>query len=286
MVGQIKKYGIAYIITSRGCPFNCTFCPSSAYWGRISYRRSAENIFQEINYLVKNFPYLKRICIADDEFIIDNKRVIDLCKMIIDRGLKIEWECIGRVTSVTEELIKWMKKANCASISFGIESGSQRILNDVRKHVKLEQIIKAYDICARNKLKAGVMLITGLPGEDKKSVSDTIKLLKRIKNVGEPGILQLYPGTDVYRIAKEKKLLNDDYWLTNKPIPLYICEHSKMQLWWWSFKVGLVGHIFASKERVMHHLEGGLQNFIYRKIISQMKPAKAKVILRKYIIRR
>lgn len=271
---QIERYGVAYVMSSRGCPFDCKFCPSQPMWGRMVALRSAENVFGEIKYLIKEFPNLKLISFADDEFIIDNKRVIDLCKMIIDSELKIKWRCTGRVTSITDELVSWMKKAGCMEIGFGVESGSQKILDNMDKRQTIPQIIKAYDICRRNGMNATTLLITGFPGETAETINDTIKLLKRIRRIGDPGFLFLVPGTRVYEEVKKNGVINDDYWLTNKPIPFYFEENSKLKLTYWNLKIFFFSNLYADN--------GGLGLFFRQKILSKLNIPHLKAMLRRY----
>ena len=272
---QIEKTKAAYVITSRGCPFGCSFCPSSAYWGRCIVQRSASSIMKEIKYLLKNFPDLEKIYFVDDEFICNNKRTIDLCKMIIKEGIKIKWVCLGRVSSMNDELVNWMKKAGCCQITFGVESGSQRILDLLGKKVKVSQIIDAFNLCKKYDINISCLTIVGLPGENSKSVRETINLCKKLRINTEPAILIIFPGTEVYRIAKEKGLLTDEYWLGDALCPLYTCEHPKWRLWWWSFKTGLITYYYDPNVSAY--------DFFYDKILKKFKPSLFIRIFKRYI---
>ncbi len=272
---QIKKTKTAYIITSRGCPFSCSFCPSSAYWGRHIIQRSAENILEEIKYLLNEFPDLEYINFSDDEFICNNQRVISLCQMIIREKIKIKWRCLGRVSSITEEVIKNMKEAGCCQITFGVESGSQRILDGIGKKVKISQIVDAFNICRKYEIQISCLTIVGLPGENRQSVNETIALCKKLKINTEPAILIIFPGTEVYKLAKEKGFLTDEYWLGEDLCPLYLCEHPKWKLWWWSFKTGLITYY--------HDKDVSAYDFFYDKIIKKFKPSLFIRIFKRYI---
>jgi len=273
---QIKKYKIVYMQTTRGCPFNCKFCPSSPLWGRMISKRNVKNLFNEMQYLIKRFPYIERISFCDDEFIVDNKRVIELCKLIIKNNIKIRWDCIGRVTSVTDEVIKYMKMAGCTVITFGVESGNQQILNNMNKCQTIPQIINAFDICKRQGLKAEPLLICGFPGETSETINDTIKLLKKIRIIGEPGLLFLVPGTQIYEIAKEQGVLDDDYWLTDKPIPFYFKEHSELRLLYWNLKISFYSHLYADEN-------GGIKNFVSYKFLKKLNKERLKAMLKRWI---
>lgn len=274
----IKKYNTAYLMTSRGCPFGCSFCPSSAYWGRCMIQRSAKNVFEEIKYLIKKYPNIQKIYFLDDEFLVNNKRVIELCKMIINDNIKIKWSCLGRASSINEELVRWIKKAGCLEVIFGVESGSQRILDNIGKKVKVEQIEDAIKLCKNYGLSTSFLSIVGLPGEDCKSAMETAKLAKKVNEVAEPAILIVFPGTRVYELAKQKGMMTDDYWLSEGLCPLYTAEHSKAKLWWWAFKVGFITH--------MHADNGNPVEFLNRKIFSKIKPSNFIRIFKRYVTNR
>ncbi len=272
---KIDHYGKVYVITSRGCPFNCSFCSSSEYWGRYRRQRSPESIMKELRYIKVHFPNAKSIYFCDDEFIVDKERIIELCKLMIKENISLEWEFQGRVTSIDEELVKWIKKAGCNLIWFGIESGSQRMLNEMNKRVTVEEILNACKITREKGITIGCNLILGLPGEDKESVKETIKLLKEIKCIGEPGVLQVYPGTAVYQRCKKMGVLNDDYWLKEGMTPLYLYEHSRLKLLYWSHKITfltrgyLEGYWKATKNEI-------------KKIVAILTIKKLKKYLRRY----
>jgi radical SAM superfamily enzyme YgiQ (UPF0313 family) len=270
----IEKSNTAQIMSSRGCPFSCTFCPSSVHWGRCMVQRSAKNVFEEIKYLLDKFPNLKHIRFCDDEFICVNQRVIELCKMILKENIKIEWDCLGRASSMNEEVVKWMKKAGCVEIAFGIESGSQRILNNIGKRVTTKQILDSINLCKKYNIRTKCLTIVGLPGENSESVNETIKLFRKMKKATEPAILIVFPGTEVYRLAKEKGLMTDEYWLGEGLCPLYTCEHSKLKLWLWAFKIGFITHL---------HAEGGYpRDFIKRKFLHKLHPHNFIRIFKRY----
>jgi len=242
---KINKYGVAYIASSRGCPFNCIFCSSSQYWGRCRTQRSASNILSEIKHLKQQFPELKSLYFVDDEFICDKKRIMGLCDMMIKEKINLTWECLGRATSISEELVKHMKQAGCTKIKIGIETGSEKLLKSINKGVTTQQIIKASKIIQKCGVIVSAFLIVGFPGEDKDTVKETIALLKEIKIVGEPAILQIYPGTELYDYCKEKGYLTDEFWLEDKLVPLFIYEHSRAKLMFWITKISFFSTLYT-----------------------------------------
>ncbi|MBU0894644.1 MAG: B12-binding domain-containing radical SAM protein [Nanoarchaeota archaeon] len=271
----IKKNKIAYIMSSRGCPFNCTFCPSSAYWGRRMVQRSAENVFEEMLYLKKKFPEIEIIRFLDDEFVVNNQRVIEICKLIIKNNFKIAWGCLGRASSMNEELLKWMKKAGCFEITFGVESGSQRILDRIGKKVRIKQIIDTFKLCKQYKINTRCLTMVGNIGENSESVKETIKLAKILKIRTEPAILIVFPGTEVYKVAKQKGFLDDTYWLGQGLPPLFNVEHPKYKLWWWSFKTGLITNFYAD--------DGDLNGFLKMKFLNKINSHNFLRIFKRYV---
>ena len=232
-----KKSKVLYMITSRGCVGKCIFCSTISYWKRWR-TRSPENIVDEIEAVTKRFPNIEYIFFNDDAFTLDNKRAINICKEIIKRGIKIKWTCSARVTPISLEMLEWFKKAGCIRITYGIESGSNRMLQMMKKYITREQIITAFDLTKKAGIEAKAFLLVGLPTEDNESINETISLLKRINYIADgAAIVELYPNTEIYQMAKEKGFINDDYWLTDKIIPKYTYEHSISELTSMEFRI-------------------------------------------------
>ena len=212
-----KYYKYQRIITSRGCPGSCIFCSTPLFWGRNVRFRSPEKVVNEIELLQKNYG-LSFFIFSDDTFTFDKERTIDICKLILDRGLKITWDCRSRVNFICEEQLKWMKKAGCLSISYGVESGSQKILNTLKKYINLNQIFRASEITKKEGLQLGFFLIVGSPGENEESVNETIELLKKTKphNI-LVSIMNLTPDTEIC----QKQNISIDKWFNNIIEPVY-----------------------------------------------------------------
>ncbi len=120
----------ANMMTSRGCPFGCNFCASTKVWGRSCRMRSADNIIKEISLLKEKYN-IEALWIFDDTFTVSKKRVEEFCHKLIEKKWNLSWFCEVRVDTVDRELLTLMKKSGCYSIGFGVESGSQRILDEV-----------------------------------------------------------------------------------------------------------------------------------------------------------
>ncbi|MBW3022570.1 B12-binding domain-containing radical SAM protein [Candidatus Woesearchaeota archaeon] len=219
-----------YMITSRGCAFNCSFCSTTKYWQ--GWRaQSPERTVDEIEYWLKKFPKIKRVMFHDDQFCLDNQRVIDICKLIIKRKLKFTWTCCCRVTPVSDEMLTWMKKAGCKWITYGGESGSQQQLDSMNKRITLEQIRDTFKRTKAKGIKPTSFMVVGTPGENEKTVAETARFMDEIgarPKVVE--LLEIYPNTDIYALAKSKGLLDDSYWMTDNPVPIYTAEHSIKEL--------------------------------------------------------
>jgi radical SAM superfamily enzyme YgiQ (UPF0313 family) len=265
---EIENSKRVYMITSRGCPFGCLFCSTSNYWGRMCRRRSVENIMGEIKFLIKEFPSIEELFFVDDEFTLNQEHAIELCKAMVKEGVKLKWDCSTRVSSVSEELVYWMKKAGCVHVSMGVESGSKKLIETIHKRITIEQVISSFELFHKYKIPASMYLITGIPGEDSHTVNETIKLLKILAKAKpefkKPALLQIYPNTEVYDLAKKQGIIDDNYWLTTKLVPHYTYEHSKNKLLYWSMKIA-----FYNK-----YYQGELFKFLLRIISKPLKSLK------------
>jgi radical SAM superfamily enzyme YgiQ (UPF0313 family) len=230
---KIKKTHCARMLTSRGCPNACTYCSVSAYWGHRWRARSAKNVVDEIEYITNRMPYVEEILFYDDTFTLDNQRVMDICNDIIKRGIKVRWQCSGRVDVISKEMLIKMKEAGCVLMMFGVESGSAQILKNINKRITKEQIKAAIDMANEVGLKNYIYLMVGNQGETWETIKETSEFLATLKKVNVDSIerLQIYPNTEVYRLAKEKGIINDDFWIKETThSPLYTAENSEEEL--------------------------------------------------------
>lgn len=191
-----------HIMGSRGCPFSCSFCDRTVTGRRVRYRDpedvAAEMLFLEQRYSPDDIFYF------DDLFTVNRKRVIALCRMLQEKCLKTPWSAQGRVDTVDEEMLEAMKAAGCAELMFGVESGSNRILQYLVKGFMREKIIRAFDLCHQVGINAGAYLIIGVPGETRQDILDTISLVERI----EPSLLNFsfltpFPNTSLYTATQQ-----------------------------------------------------------------------------------
>ncbi len=196
------------LITIRGCPYRCTFCYQP--WG---YRPR----FHSVNFVVNAIKFLKKsyhidfISFQDDEFMTDTRRVKEFCKARNRFFPDLLWSCTGRANIVArnEDLIKIMKNAGCVSISFGFESGSQRMLNSMNKKQTVKMMEKVIKICRKYDLPVPVSFIIGMPGEDEESCKETVDFCVR-NNIPLYSLMFAtpYPGTQIFNFALETKRID------------------------------------------------------------------------------
>jgi anaerobic magnesium-protoporphyrin IX monomethyl ester cyclase len=206
---RLLKYGkvIFPVMTSRGCVCWCDFCTAVRMFGRRYRMRSPKNVVDEMEFLNKVYG-AKQFTFYDDAFTVDQERAAEICREIKSRKLKIEWDCETRVDMVTKELLRIMKEAGCIAVWFGVESGSQSVLNAMQKGISPAQTMKAFKLAKEVGLMTVAGVILGFPGETKETAWETVKFVERISpdDVGYY-IATPYPGTPLYESVKEKGLL-------------------------------------------------------------------------------
>ncbi len=214
--GEIHKpYTI--IITSRGCPYNCVFCSSCVVWGKKWRPRSAKNVVDEVEQVVKKFG-IKQIDFSDDNMTLDRQRMMDICSLIIERDIKVEWFTPNgiRADTLDEALLRKMKEAGCRKIRIAPESGVQRIVNDViKKNLDLKKVEEAVVLCKKVGIKVGCFFVIGLIGETKADIEETINFAYKLRSLGADTFIfsiamPLY-GTAFYEQAKQKGFLREGF---------------------------------------------------------------------------
>jgi anaerobic magnesium-protoporphyrin IX monomethyl ester cyclase len=206
---RLRKHGsIIYpVMTSRGCVYWCDFCTAVRMFGRAYRMRSPKNVVDELEYLQKTFGAYK-FTFYDDAFTVDQARTAEICEEIKRRKLKIEWDCETRVDMVTKELLKNMKEAGCMGVWYGVESGSQQVLDAMRKGITLAKTVRAFKWTKEVGLVAVAGVVLGFPGETKETIWETIKFVERL-NPNDVGyyIATPYPGTPLYEHVVKDGLL-------------------------------------------------------------------------------
>ncbi len=201
-----------HVSFTRGCPGNCTFCGSPQFWGHRVRTHSPIYFVDQLECLYHKG--IQSFYFSDDTFTFKKKHVLAICKEIIARGLNITWVAISRVNTVDDEILGWMRKAGCTQISYGIESGSEKIRRKFNKRIQTEQIKKAFDSTRSYGILPRAYFIYGAPGESRETIQETIRLIHNIKPLGAIFyILDIFPGTKLYEDFKKKEKLSDDIWL-------------------------------------------------------------------------
>jgi radical SAM superfamily enzyme YgiQ (UPF0313 family) len=242
----IERSGMGFLITSRGCPVRCTFCSTSSFWGQKVRVHSVARVVDEMEMLISDFK-VRRIFFHDDTFNLGITRVKEICAEIMRRGIKIEWGCSCRVNPVSEEMIAAMVEAGCRHICWGIESGSEKMLQKIGKNITLSQIRTAYELSKKfnRVMSTGAFTMVGNPGECEKTVKETVNFLNTIPMTDHPStsILYILPGTLLYEDLKRQGLINDSDWYRYNSVPYYTVENSFWKLIKWTRMVHKSGRI-------------------------------------------
>jgi anaerobic magnesium-protoporphyrin IX monomethyl ester cyclase len=189
---------IASLQTTRGCPYHCVFCASHVVWARRLYYRSADNIVEEFQQVVRDLD-IDFIKFADDTFGTKKSLALEFCEKMIRKGIKTPWGCNIRVDTADDELLLMMRRAGCREVWAGVESGSPRILKDMKKGITLEQVRRFYKRTKEMGFYRRAYYLIGMPNESMEDIDLTDKIVEETDPdfVGF-SILAPYPGTDFY----------------------------------------------------------------------------------------
>ncbi|MBI4678113.1 MAG: cobalamin B12-binding domain-containing protein [Elusimicrobia bacterium] len=188
------------IITSRGCPFQCIFCNRTVF-GNVTRAHSADYVMRMIRRLIERYR-IKSISFEDDNFVVFRKRLVDLCERLVSEGVDIVWDCASNVNAVQPEILALMRKAGCWQINYGIESGSQRILDFIRKGTTLKKIQEALAMTRAAGINTKGYFIIGHPTETLESIQETIDFVKRIDlDIFQMSFMVPFPGTELHAMA-------------------------------------------------------------------------------------
>lgn len=205
-----KQSPVTTMFTSRGCPYKCIFC-DRPHLGKMFRFRTAANVVDEMEKIIQ--MGIPEIFIYDDTFTVDRQRVIDICDEILKRNLKISWDVRARVNTVDLELLKKMQQAGCERIHFGVEAGTKKILEVLRKGITLDQAKAAFSMSQKVGIQTLAYFIIGSPTETKQDILETIKVAKKLKpDFAHFSIMTPFPATDLYRLGLENGILPKDYW--------------------------------------------------------------------------
>ena len=207
-----RYFAYQHLSLTRGCAGNCNFCGSPRFWGRHVRFHSSDYFVEQIQYLYQRG--MRFFYFSDDTFTVNKKRVIEICQKITDKKLDITWNAISRVDHISADILFWMRKAGCVQISYGVESGSEKIRNFLQKKISADAIEQAFTLTQRYGIMARAYFIYGCPGENWQTIQETIDLIDRIKPLSTVFyILDVFPGTRLYEDFKRRSGLTEDIWL-------------------------------------------------------------------------
>jgi len=223
----VEKYRIAGrkllpIMSSRGCPFQCSFCVASQMFGARFRARSPKNVLDELEWLRDEYG-AEGIAFQDDTLTFDRKRAMEICDGIIERKINLPWGCGTRADVVTKEVLAKMSKAHCNETCFGVESGCQRIRDSLKKKVTTEQCENAIKWAKEAGIFVTVSVILGYPGETKETLQETLDFVRKV----EPDDVWLchatpYPGTELRALVESNGWkMSEDWKLYNTMNPIF-----------------------------------------------------------------
>jgi radical SAM superfamily enzyme YgiQ (UPF0313 family) len=198
------------ILTTRGCPYPCTYCNTPGLSGRKLRHRSVESVVEELKVLKKRYG-IKRFSIIDDEFTLSKKYAQSVCEGLIEAGLNLKWDCpVGvRLDSLTPQLLEVMERSGCESLAVGIESGNERIQGLIKKRVTVDTIReRAKMIAGSSRIRITGYFMIGFLDEKPEEILDTIKLACELPLVrANFNVVIPIPGTAIFRELLDEKLL-------------------------------------------------------------------------------
>lgn len=198
----VLKRPYSMIQTARGCPYPCTFCVKS-YGSKLTIQ-SPERVVEEIEFLVKT-QGIKSLRFIDDTFTVNKKRVIAICEQMLEKNLDIEWCCLSRADNLNEEVLIWMKRSGCKRIYFGLESGSQRILDLYKKRINVSEALETLLLCKNMGIETTGFFMSGYPEETEEDFDQTIDFAKRAKlTYASVNPINPYPGTALFDELKDQ----------------------------------------------------------------------------------
>ena len=207
---EIQGEKAAHIVTLRGCPFNCSFCDRYSV-GKNTRFRSISKVIEEVDLLRTKYG-INSFVIYDDIFTLNKKRVFELCDLFKERETK--WRCWSRTTTITEDMLTYMKESGLTSITFGVESGDDTVLKKSNKGSTHEQNRTALLLSKKVGVPVRCSLMYGLPGENMDSIKNTISLVEETQpEEWNLAILAPIPGSDIWNNPKKYGVSFDKIWL-------------------------------------------------------------------------
>lgn len=220
-----KGQVVSTIFTSRGCPFQCTFC-DRPHLGKRFRARSAENVVDELEACAR--LGIRDFLFYDDTFTVDKERVLKICREIEKRKLSIAFDIRTRIDTVNEEIIQALKRAGCLGIHYGVEAGTEKILKVLNKGITIPQVKKIFDLTRKHGIQVLAYFMIGNPGETREEVEETFRVMKRLNpDYVHLTIFTPFPGTQLYFQGLKSGIIHRDYWreFSRNPQPSFTAPH-------------------------------------------------------------
>lgn len=198
----LREGGMLNLQTKRGCPFSCIYCTYPLLEGKEVRLRQIEEVIEEIRHLIQD-EGADYLYFVDDIFNYPPSYAEQLCRKMVQEGLKVRWSAFIHPRFLSKELLKWMKEAGCVGIEFGTDSGSPRMLKQYRKAFSQEEIIRSSRLCEELGVNYCHYLLLGGPGEDKETIEESFQLMDQLNPTAIIAMLgiRIYPGTELHRLA-------------------------------------------------------------------------------------
>ncbi len=216
------------LFTARGCPHHCIYCAAHALWTRKVRFRSPENVIQEIEQVQRDFG-TRHFYFDDDTFTLNERRVMKICDLIIEKGLKISWGCETRVDRMSPELAQKMREAGCEYCNIGVESGDEEILKKMKKGVTIEQVRNTRKVLKDAGIAVNAYFMIGFPWETAAEIKKTVALMKELNpERAFYSIVTPYPKTELHEICSNEGIIPQDIdWSTffHQSPSMYLTKH-------------------------------------------------------------
>lgn len=207
-----KPIRIIHAMASRGCPYGCSFCSTSYFWGRIIRYRSAKNVVDELEDAMAKYK-TNVVAFTDDEFTLGKRFVNEFLREIDQRGLDISFSCGSRVDTIDKEMMLALQRHGCSALYFGVESGSQESINRIGKRITLDSAVKVFQWAREAKISHVGSFVVGFPWETVDDMKNTVKFAIRLKpTYAQFTVATPYPGTPLYAEAESEGLIEDRNW--------------------------------------------------------------------------
>uniref|UniRef100_A0A6M3KWX0 Putative vitamin B12-binding domain containing protein n=1 Tax=viral metagenome TaxID=1070528 RepID=A0A6M3KWX0_9ZZZZ len=265
------------MVTSRGCPYSCTFCYKDM-WGHKWRGRSPQNIVDEMDSIHKDYD-ISGFIFNDDTFVLDKNRVIKFCELMRLRNYK--WMCNGRVNLMSPSLLEAVASSGCVEIAYGIESGSQEMLDLIKKNITLDEIRMVVGWTKSLGMRVNGYFILGLPGETKESIKKTIDFAEELGlDFYGFSLATPMPNTEMYKYAMENGYINSEYalslndWAFKVNVNMTIdCSDKELQ----DFKSNAFAKFTVNKVGIIYLIKRGIEVLKGIQGIGELKSLVAKV---------